>query len=166
MDHGILLINEDDLDDLFEAVEDPSMPLDLMSGVNIKTSCYGLFLVGLELAEDVLQRSLIGAALKHINNISDSVAFHTLSLMYPVDDLSPQGILKVAKAIILIDSVTYGREAEDIDTETADTLMLTISKTLGLRANVIEMVNDYGESSDEPENSSNIRGEIQGTPGG
>ncbi len=166
MDHGILLINEDDLDNLFEAVEDPSMPLDLMSGVNIKTSCYGLFLVGLELAEDVLQRSLIRSALKHINNISDSVAFHTLSLMYPVDDLSPQGILKVAKAIILIDSVTYGREAEDIEVDTADTLMLAISKTLGLRSNVIEMVNDYGEASDEPETSRSVREELQGAPGG
>jgi hypothetical protein len=166
MDHGILLISEDDLDDFFEAVEDPSMPLDLMSGVNIKTSCYGLFLVGLELAEDVLQRSLIGAALKHINNLSDSVAFHALSLMYPVDDISPQGILKVAKAIILIDSVTYGREAEDVEPDTADTLMLAISKTLGLRANVIEMVNDYDETNNEPETSRSVREEIQGAPGG
>lgn len=160
------MITEDDLDDLFEAVEDPSMPLDLMSGVNIKTSCYGLFLVGLELFEDVLHRALFTEALEHVNNISDSVALHTLSLVYPVDDLSPQGILKVAKAILLIDSVTYGREAEDIEPDNADTLMLAIMKTLELRENVIEMVSDYDETNNEPRIGPDLREKIQRTPSG
>jgi len=140
MDHGILLINEDDLDQLFEKDEGVSIPLDLMSGVNIKTSCYGLFLVGLDLTEDQHEKNLLNAGIDRVDNITPSIAFHALSLMYPVDDLSLPGILRVAKAILLLDNVTYGRVAEDIEPGTVDTLVIALNKTLGLRANVIEMV--------------------------
>jgi len=140
MDHGILLINEDDLDQLFEKDEGVSIPLDLMSGINIKTSCYGLFLVGLDLTEDQHEKNLLNAGIDRVDNITPSIAFHALSLMYPVDDLSLPGILRVAKAILLLDNVTYGRVAEDIEPGTVDTLVIALNKTLGLRANVIEMV--------------------------
>lgn len=142
MDHGILLISEDELDYLFEKEENVSIPIDLMSGTNIKTSCYGLFLVGLDVTQDQHERNLLQAAIDRVDNISDSIAFHALSLMYPVDDTSLQGTLKVAKAILLLDNVTYGRVAEDIPTGTVDTLVIALNKTLGLRTNVIEMVSE------------------------
>ena len=142
MDHGILLISEDDLDKLFEQGGDVSVPLELMSGATIKTSCYGLFLVGLDLVENKYDDLLLREASTRIDSITDSVAFHALSLMYPVDDMSLEGILKVAKAIILLENITHGQQAEDIPTGTVDTLVLALNKTLGLRANVIEMVSE------------------------
>ena len=142
MDHGILIIDEDDLDNLFGKDENVLIPFDMMNGTNIKTSCYGLFLVGLDLTKDQHERNLLNAGIERVDNISSSVAFHALSLMYPVDDISLPGILKVAKAILLLDNVTYGRVAEDIPPGTVDILVIALNKTLGLRPNVIEMVSD------------------------
>lgn len=165
MDQGILLISEDELDELFNENEDVTMPLDLMSGINIKTSCYGLFLVALEMTKDKFHQSLIKVAFEHIDNLTDSVAFHSMALMYPIDDLSLEGILGVAKAIILIDNITYGREAEDIEPGTIDTLMLAVGKELGLREIIIEMVTDDDQQkSYESGTSQDIHTELQSLP--
>ena len=137
-----MLISEDYLDELFEKSAEPIIPFDMMSGINIKTSCYGLFLVGLDLNTDQYQKNLLNAALDRVHNITDSTAFHSLYLLYPLDDISVQSILGLAKAVILLDNVTYGRQAHEIPPGTIDSLMMGMTKTLELRANVIEMVSD------------------------
>lgn len=137
-----MLISEDELDELFEKGEEPIIPLDLMSGMNIKASCYGLFLIGLDLTTDQHQKNLLNAALDRVHNIADSTAFHALALMYPLDDVSIPDILGLAKAVHLLDTVTYGRESHEIPPGTIDSLIAGMSKTLGLRSNVIEMVTD------------------------
>ena len=130
MDTG-LYITEEELDELFQ--DELPANHDLMSGCNIKTSLYGLFL----LLEDLkLQPPFIHEAITAIQTIPDCTIFNTLAMHYPPDDLSIKGILRLAKAVVVIGRVTRGKKAEDVPVNVGTVLELKVSDILGLSLNV------------------------------
>lgn len=136
MDHGILVVTEDDLDKLFDSDEQPLH--NLIPGCNIHTGCYGLFLVALDLYP-TKDASIFNGAMRALEKVTDSVLFHSLTFYYPPEDLSYTTLLKLAKCVIILKAMSHGKEAEDISPNHGDRMMNIIDKTLKLKADVIEV---------------------------
>jgi len=134
-DQGIMIISEEDLDEFFN----PSgllLPPNILSGCNIKTSCYGLFLVGLDECSRS-HKTLLNKATRLLPLIPESTAFTFLALHYPPDDISYKGIIKLTKAIIKLYALTEGKEPEDLSVQQADDIAESLLDILGINEMVV-----------------------------
>jgi hypothetical protein len=124
-------ITEEQLDEYFK--DELPDNHDLMPGCNIKTSLYGLFLIFEDLR---LQPPLIHEAIAALDTIPDCTIFTTLAMHYPPEDLSPKGIVRLAKAVVVIGRVTRGKKAERVPVNVGTALELKVSDILGLSLKV------------------------------
>jgi hypothetical protein len=140
MDDGIIMITEDELDDVMgNLFNPPGLPKELMSGCNIKTACYGLFLVALDHNLTKKQTKEIEQSIKKLDNITDCTAFNFLSLFFPPYDISLEGILTLSKAVYELDNLAQGLIAERISPETGDTIMVTLKNVLEPKSTMMEV---------------------------
>jgi len=134
-----MILSDEDIEDILNRGIIPRHGM--MSGCNIKTSCFALFLSGLDCSPSKEDKLILDTAILALDNIQDDVMFYAMGLHYPVDDISPSGLVKLAKVIVIIDNATIGKNAEDIPVEAQDSIEACIIDTLGLKDNIIMMDN-------------------------
>ena len=136
MDFGITLITEDELDELFNGLNDSPVFHNLISGTNIKTGCFCLLSHGLDIATTKDQTRLLNCANDILNTIQDCTMFGAFALVYPIDDVSLEGILRLAKAIMVVGYGTKGQYAQNIPESTGIVLERAVMRSLNLRLDV------------------------------
>lgn len=124
---GMMIISEDAMDDMFREMPE-QLNHGLMSPCNIRTSLYGLFLV----AHDTLDHPIINRAMEVLDSIQDCTLFGTLAIFYPPNDISVEGIVRLAKAVVIVATVSHGMKAEDIVEGTGVTMERAVAKSLGV----------------------------------
>ena len=127
---GMVIMGEDEFmlpDDI------PAMPPNLTSGRNIKTGCYGLFLVALDQCDNPLDKTILDLAKDWIEDIHGCVVFNAMALHYPPDDLSYKTIVKLARCILMLHDEASGVHAGEIPYQTILRIENAIVDTLGLR---------------------------------
>jgi len=140
MDMGITIFTEDELDNMDLGYNPLSHGL--MPGCNIKTSCYGLFLVALQKSKAKASLAIVQEALNKLDSIQNCTLFNALSLHYPPENVTTRGIIKVAKSIIILADLTHGQTAEQVPADTVDTIVNSMVSILGLRPGVIMIRNE------------------------
>lgn len=139
-DFGFTVITEDELDDFFN--EAPSLPPGMMSGTNIKTSCYGLFLIALEQAKSDDDLTLFKKALQASDDMHDDVAFNGLIPFFPPDELSYDNLRNLATVVTILNDTANGRVSNDISQEEIDRFEDQALELLGLRKGAIQIISD------------------------
>ena len=142
----IIILTEDDLDDLFEAMGQPEIPHGMVSGRNIKTGSYGLFLCALDncsVSEEVLLRTAISV----IECISDSVTFGTLGMYYPPETLSHEAILNLSEAFCKLGDWLSGVALEDVSLAVLEAMDNEIESLLGVPDRVCTIKGDNDDKT-------------------
>ena len=135
MGGGILIASEGDLDSLFG----PTLPeLNLTPGCNIKTGCYGLFLVALDNLENPEDKPTFEEAIDALEAVCDCLVGNAISAYYKNLEIDYMGILRLADAIIFLNDTFPGKHATDftedeiVKTDDEITGILCVNKTEAL----------------------------------
>jgi len=136
------IIDEVDMDELFGAV-----PSNLfMTGPNINTSCYGLFLCGLELSDCPDKQARFNKGLECLSQIDHSVLGNMLGILYPPQDISVDGILKVVDSIDYLASCCIGGELGHLGDSDVEEIDKHLTGFLGVPEGYIKNMEDSNES--------------------
>jgi hypothetical protein len=146
-----IIISEEELDAILTGEDLPE--LTSASGCNIKTGCYGLFLIAMDQCSNPEDKTLLESAISKLESIHDDTMMVAMLPCYPPADLSYQGLLKMARVIIKIEEVTQGRNPYLIDPDEGEALETNIREVLNISYNLTE-----GE--DEPNNTPRNRGTV------
>ena len=132
MDDGILIISEDDLDNFFQELPmQHTLQHNLQHGTNLLLGCYGLLLIAKDQSDD----PIIQLALDQLYTIQPCTMFNIMAIYFPMNDLSLQGIQKLARAIVVIANVSQGKLAEDIPMATG--IIMEHAMLLSLRIKMV-----------------------------
>lgn len=145
-DMGIMVISEDDLDDLLGGSDD-YIPSGMVSGRNIKTGCYGLFLIALGReplipAEDA---QLLAYCSMNIEDIDNDTMFYSMAIHYPPDDIEYDGIIKLAEAVKVIHTVAGTIKAEDMPEDKIVLINEKLMSILGVNQHMVDIMNELEE---------------------
>ena len=133
----MMVISEGSLDDFFGI---PRMPSHIfIPGCNIKTGCYGLFLVALDQCEDTTERASLEEAQGVLDSIKNCVLSSALLEFYPLSDMSYEGIVKLADAIILIADHASDTCCSKVSGEAINTVMTGLDELLPKRQEMIKL---------------------------
>ena len=130
---GILIASEEDLADLFDRDELP-FDIDVIPGRNIKTGCYGLFLVALDQCDDPTEKGTLEEAIDALDNIRGCLVGCALGIYYPKVDLDYSGILSLAEVVVYLSDVTPMKHVEDVSAEMLGAMDTIVTETLNINA--------------------------------
>lgn len=140
---GFMLYTEDDIDDFIDEFDEfPPMP-NFISGRNIKTSCYGLFLIALDQSECKKDTETIQKAIDNIENITDCTAFSGLYKFFPPSDMSYTVLINLASTVILLNDISNGNYIEYIPEEDFDKFDKQSKTLLKIKPEIIELEKEY-----------------------
>ena len=128
-DGGILIATEQDLERLFD---EEALSLPIVRGTNIKTGCYGLFLVALDQCTDPTEKATLEEALDALEVVYSSVASGALSMFWGVLDIDYKGILLLADVFIYLADIVPNVEADNVDVDIINRVIDEITDMLAL----------------------------------
>lgn len=126
----------------------PEYPPDLIPGRNIKTGCYGLFLIGLDQYVKLVDRSILLRALNCIEDVSDCVVFNVLSLHYPPDAVEYDDIMGLARCFIVLGSRASNVHVDNLSPDVLLSIERVVVDILGLRDAIVplkDVLDEYFE---------------------
>lgn len=145
-DMGMIMITEDELDEMFR---DKELPSDLVSGRNIKTGCYGLFLVALDskslnIDDEILLRGCINI----IEEIDNDTMFYSMAIHYPPDNIEYDDIINIAKSVMFVYDTGGTTTAQDMPEDKIELINETLMGILGMNSRIIEITEELDEELD------------------
>lgn len=129
---GFLIASEDDLDAFFNGHPDEQLNLPLIPGRNIKTGCYGLFLVALDQCEDTTEKATLEEALTALESVYGCMVASALGPYYHMVDIDYSGTLKLADVILFLSDEAGGRHSSDLAPESITSIDSQLTQLLGI----------------------------------
>jgi hypothetical protein len=146
-DMRMMIISEDDLDKMFHEADIPS---GMVSGRNIKTGCYGLFLVALDNAVvDIVDEMILRYCILNIEDIQDDTMFYSMAIHYPPDNIEYDGIIKLAECVKFIHQTAGTTNAEDVASENITAINDKLMDVLGPTSHMTEILLELEDDIDE-----------------
>jgi len=129
---GILIASEEELDDLFDRLPSEAFDIHMIPGDNIKTGCYGLFLVALDQCKDPVEKASLEEATTAIDKIEECIVSGALTLYYHKVNIDYAGILSLADVMIFLADELPGKHVEELSDSTMVNIDQHISDILGI----------------------------------
>lgn len=133
IDDFITIVTDED----FEGLDEYTGP-STMSGVNIKTGSYGLFLVALDECTVDTERATINEAMEALDEIQDCTMSNAMDPYFPPDDLNYKTTLALANTIIQLNDITEGEHASKISDESVGKFTEIAYEKMGVRNDYLE----------------------------
>ena len=128
---GIIIATEADLDSMMGAEQFP-FNIETIPGRNIKTGCYGLFLVALDQCEDPTEKATLEEAIDALDEVVGCLVSSALTMYYPKVPLDYKGILSLAEVFVFLADYVPGKHALDLTEEQMVRVDETVSELLGV----------------------------------
>lgn len=130
---GFLIATEDELDDMFSNGDNPFDDKGI-PGRNIKTGCYGLFLVALDQCDDSAEKITLEEATDSLDNIRGCVMSGAFAIYYPKLDIDYRGILRLAEAVIYLSDLVPSLHAEELPVGVIGDIDVQIAEILNINS--------------------------------
>lgn len=133
---GIFIASEEDMDTFLGSMVNDDTSLPLLPGRNIKTGCYGLFLVALDQCEDTTEKATLEEALTALDDVHGCVVYSALGPYYHMVEIDYAGILKLADAILFLSDETGGKHASEFAPESIASIDKQLTELLSITPEV------------------------------
>jgi hypothetical protein len=130
---GILIASEDDLNAMFAENQLP-FNIDTVPGRNIKTGCYGLFLVALDQCDDPTEKGTLEEAIDALDNLRGCLVGCALTIYYPKLDIDYAGILSLAETIIYLSDVAPMLHVREVPEDKVGEIDQQVGELLNINA--------------------------------
>lgn len=129
---GILITSEAELDEFFDEKTGSAFDLSMLPGHNIKTGCYGLFLVALDQCDDPGDKAILEQATTALDSIEECLVSCSMTLYYREVKIDYAGILKLADVMIFLSDELPGKHVGQLSESTMVHVDQQISEMLDI----------------------------------
>ena len=134
LDGGFIIATEGELDGLFGGTQPEPFDIATIPGRNIKTGCYGLFLIALDKCTDPTEIATLEEALDALDNVRGCFVSCALTIYYPKAEIDTGGILKLAEVMIHLSDIAPMIHATDVSEAVMTDIDQQIADILNINA--------------------------------